>query len=260
VAEIYRGRGEIALADGRHIFTSEGGYGSITLAVSGAGGLPVVEEIGYRFHYVDGEQPDGLYALPGGAWRTVRLTTLGECLFIDWVDGRTWDQDPFRFRMYVTAVDRAGNESPRSNVVVVASDGHQELVYTKAKLTWERRERNDRALGELDGRWAGSDKAGVVATMVIRDGRFSLAIGGETIMGVLQVVARDGAKKLSLIDLVLRDRAGGEIKHCGVYELREDTLALCLSRAGATRPARLASASDGSATLYTLARSDPGDR
>ncbi len=96
-------------------FDSDGDVGSIHFLVSGSSDDRTPRgEIGYRLHYVDGEVPRRL-EISADAF-------LGHPS-VYWIDGPTWDQEPFVFRVWATAVDRAGNESAPSNVVIVGHSG-----------------------------------------------------------------------------------------------------------------------------------------
>lgn len=252
-----RGRGSIHLSNGYSTITGEAEYGSIDLAVSPIGrDLSVVDDIGYCFHFMDGNAPDSL-TLPAGAWSaTHRLH-----LYIHWNDGETWDQDGFRFRMFVTAMDRAGNESRPSNVVVVEHNGNQEKEYTEAKHRAEQSARNDIALDLLSGTYTGTDSAGAGSAgtrnvRVVIDRyrvRFHYSDGSETAyMEVVDVVAHDDPEKLNYIDVNVA--AGDYVgqRRLGVYRLDGGRLQLCLGPPGGERPKRLERTSR--TTLLTLVR------
>ncbi|HET6349716.1 MAG TPA: hypothetical protein VFH88_11600, partial [Candidatus Krumholzibacteria bacterium] len=85
------------------------------------------DRLGYRFEYVDGAMPEGLTIFP----TRYALPPAGE-LYLVWDDGVTWNQDAFCFRVAVRAIDQAGNESARSNVVIVGHDGDMTYMHRVA--------------------------------------------------------------------------------------------------------------------------------
>jgi hypothetical protein len=256
--EVHRGRGWIQLANGQLTGMSEGYAGSITLAVSQVGqDLPIVDEVGYCFHFVDGDAPDSL-TLPAGAWSAHPRGDGAFLLFIHWNDGRTWEQDPFGFRMYVTAMDRAGNESPPSNTVVVEHNGDLETEYNNARQWTEQRSRNESALELLSGSWVGTDSvvsdAGGAREihLVIRGFRMSYDFPDGSGIADLEVVAQGDSKELNLIDVYIQTGHSAGKKRLGVYRLEGVTLELCLGPPNGKRPRRL-ERNDGVA-LLTLVR------
>ncbi|HET6463905.1 MAG TPA: hypothetical protein VFH33_08910, partial [Candidatus Krumholzibacteria bacterium] len=88
----------------------------INLDVRGASDdRTLADSLRYRIHYVDGDLPFGFTLRPTYvAWNGLNIY---------WDDGLTWEQEPFSFRLYVTSIDRAGNESKPSNIVSIAHDG-----------------------------------------------------------------------------------------------------------------------------------------
>lgn len=82
-----------------------------------------VDKLGYRFEYVDGPMPEGLTISP----TAYSLPTTRE-LYLVWNDGVTWEQDEFCFRVAVRTIDQAGNESARSNVLIIGHDGDMEYM------------------------------------------------------------------------------------------------------------------------------------
>lgn len=137
--EIWRGVGPVAANGGVWGAPSTGEWGSMQLTISGASDDRTPQRgIGYRFHYVDGKLPRD-YVVTDEAY----LLQSSDHLSIGWNDSAIWDQESFLFRMVVTAVDRAGNESAPSNVVIVAHDGDTSWYKTwwTARLEWEQSRR-----------------------------------------------------------------------------------------------------------------------
>jgi hypothetical protein len=86
-----------------------------------------VDRLGYHFEYVDGAMPQGLTVFP----TAYSLPATGE-LYLTWDDSVTWNQDEFCFRVAVRAIDQAGNESERSNVLIVGHDGDMDFMHRMA--------------------------------------------------------------------------------------------------------------------------------
>jgi len=117
VGLIQRGHGDVQFGE-RAARRSNSDYASINIKVRGAtDNRTQVTGLGYRVHYVDGALPNGL-RMPSAPL----IANHGD-LFLGWADGRTWEQEPFAFRLYVTAMDLAGNESVPSDTIVVSHDG-----------------------------------------------------------------------------------------------------------------------------------------
>jgi hypothetical protein len=76
------------------------------------------DDLGYVFDILEGTPPPGL-ELPSDPL----ISPIRHALYLTWHDGASWDKEPFLFRVAVRAVDRAGNESLLSNVVIVGHDG-----------------------------------------------------------------------------------------------------------------------------------------
>jgi len=130
---IRRGTGLIQAA-GVVAQNAEGALGSISfVAVGATDDRTPPEQLGYRFHHVDGDLPQGLVVSDGAF-----LLQSGARLTLYWADGRTWDQERFLFRVTVTAVDRAGNESPPSNIVIVGDGGDMSWVKRQSEVSLER--------------------------------------------------------------------------------------------------------------------------
>jgi len=248
---IWRGRGEIAV-DGVTMRGAEDNEGQIDLYLSRAAGQPSPDDTGYRFHFVGGDLPNGL-VMPAGIWGALHWGVGPAHVAIYWDDGRTWQQDAFSFRMYVTAVDRAGNESPPSNIVSIAHDGNLDKEYKRTASSFGKLYRETRVRGELAGRWVGSDSNGHVVTMLIQsDGSASLYAGGETIIGGLNLWATEAESQFN-IDIWPHE-ATVSTGYRGLIDYNGDRLRLCLGRSGAPRPTRFATVPDGSASLYELTR------
>jgi uncharacterized protein (TIGR03067 family) len=160
--------------------------------------------------------------------------------------------------MFVTAMDRAGNESEPSNVVVVEHNGKQEAEYIKAKRWAEQRARNDSALKFLSGTWVGTDSAatetagaGKAVLVVDRNGmNFHFPDGSET--DYMVMVAHEDPKQLDFIDVVLGNGDHVGKKLLGVYRLDGDALRVCFGPPDGERPQRLER--DRRTTLLTFVR------
>lgn len=117
VESIERAYGTIR-TDSLRVDNSDCCTATITLLVSGAHDNGTqARKLGYRYHFIDGTLP-GNFDLPKGAW----LADHGH-LWLTWDDGGAWKRDAFSFRLAVTAVDHAGNESARSNIIRIEHDG-----------------------------------------------------------------------------------------------------------------------------------------
>ncbi len=92
-------------------------------------------EMGFRVELIDGALPSGL-VLPSG---DVRASPDGS-LTLGWSDGASDDQEAFDFTLRVSAVDRAGNVGPGSDVRVRhgggSSDGCEIAAGSRVDLSW----------------------------------------------------------------------------------------------------------------------------
>jgi hypothetical protein len=105
------GNGEILVSD------SESREGGVSLYVRGTDNRTPSDSLRYRLRLADGDLPHG-FTLP------LRETQVnGGRLRLSWSDGKSWTQEPFSFRLTVTAIDLAGNEGAPSEAIVVAHDG-----------------------------------------------------------------------------------------------------------------------------------------
>lgn len=117
--QIWRGRGAVGLPNGTGMHGAHDDDGSIALDILGASdNRTSPDSLRYRFHVVDGDLPQGLQVPAGDRG--------GSRQGLRWADGRTWTQDAFSFRLSVSVVDNAGNESARSNIIEVSDDGAME--------------------------------------------------------------------------------------------------------------------------------------
>lgn len=69
------------------------------------------EELGYRFHFVEGRLPGGMAPLDEGIWT-------GPTRTLRWKDGASDDQEPFAFTLAVMALDGAALASSPLEVEV----------------------------------------------------------------------------------------------------------------------------------------------
>lgn len=125
---VFRGHGAVRLTDGRVMRSHADAYGSVEFNVSGAkDDHTPSDSLGFRFHLVEGQLPGGMEFPPAAlvAWNRENHDSN---LWFHWDDGTAWAQDPIWFKICVTAVDWAGNESEPSAAVLVEHDGHQEEV------------------------------------------------------------------------------------------------------------------------------------
>jgi hypothetical protein len=148
-------------------------------------------------------------------------------------------------------MDQAGNESPPSNIVVVAHDGNMQTEREWAELGWwARSESGVKAMSALQGEWIGTKDNGPSVSMVFRGDGFNLIQGTSIIAGAIRVRTHPND---DLVGLSFEShKLGGMV--LGISEVKGDSLRMCLAKPGAPRPTRFATTSDGSATLYTLTR------
>lgn len=119
---VWRGWGEHGASSEQYCLAHRG---FIQFSVKpGADNETPVEKLGYRFEYVDGAMPTGLTVFP----TSYSLSPTAE-LYLVWDDSATWQQDKFCFRVALRAIDQAGNESARSNVLIVGHDGDMEYTH-----------------------------------------------------------------------------------------------------------------------------------
>lgn len=230
VANIYRGSGAIPVSD-IHYHGGPGGDGGLTLTVSYPSHKGIRDTLGYSFHIVDGVPP-ATPLFPPGAYRPFengRLST-------HWGERRAWCQDEFSFRMYVTAVDSAGNESEPSNVVVVADDGRQGGEYEVRKRGYIQGYRNYMLDGTFEGEWAGHDEKGKDALLTFDRGCFQLQDASGTTRGFACAAKRDGSHLLDWIDFEVDTGEDFNKWRFGVFELHGNRLEMCLAAQMAPRP------------------------
>ncbi len=91
----------------------------------------LADDLGYRFEHVDGTLPAEMQ-FP----TTIRRSPLTHVLYLTWIEKKGWDREPFYFRVAVRSIDRAGNESERSNVVIVGHDGDVKFMKAYAMRTY----------------------------------------------------------------------------------------------------------------------------
>lgn len=217
VEQVWRGHGAVRLEKGIIMHSPGSDRGSVTLVVSNADqhGLNG-EEVGYLFHFVEGMLPKRLRILPQGAWKE----HYGRYAWhsVAWNDGATWKQYPFSFRMYMTTVDRAGNQSAASNVVVVMDDGSNEAQFERVSNSV-----SVSSISKLEGNWYGKDETGAKAIVTIRGHRFKANSGDLTVDGFAQVwIDEDGRENID-VDTGLGDALSGPC------ELKDDKLRFWLS-------------------------------
>ena len=140
---IWRGMGNVRLNDSLISRTPGASIGTVDFIVTGSNDdCTLPDSLGYRFFFVNGQLPK-MFVIPTKAYYAF-ISKQGKDIWITWKDGYSWVQDPFEFRICVAAIDDAGNESPRSNIVVVADDGNQEERYRIHK------ERLEKTLREME--------------------------------------------------------------------------------------------------------------
>lgn len=249
---IWRGRGATELPGDHFVSNSEGDYGTITWTLTFPENEPRQQgRFGYIFHLVDGKLPSGL-EFTADAWSTA-MRGDSAYPYIAWNDGMSWEQDAFNFRMYVTAIDSAGNESLPSNIIVVADDGKQEerknVEYEGLYLAYS-------AVPGGEARWTGTDEAGTMVSLVVRSPR---SIEFDTADGIVRgdYVMRLGDErgKPHRIDFFDNIPIGPQIKQQGIYEMHGDSLRLCLAPMGEYRPSTFHD--DGATRLYRLRKVSP---
>jgi hypothetical protein len=198
-----------------------------------------IERIGYIFHRVDGRLPDGLN-LPAGAWWRPHTD-----MVLDWDDQQTWYQEPFSFRMYVTAIDSAGNESAPSNTITIADDGEQGLRFERSRRnTWSGEHyRNYMLRGTFEGDWNGKDERGNQVRLVFDRGRFKLTVADSTRVGFACASKRNNSGYVfDCIDFEYADQPSLTAWRFGIFELHQNSLVICMPSATGTRPATFVAA------------------
>jgi hypothetical protein len=220
IKEVYRGQGDIYLGGGIVGSGSNAETGSISLDISSSDESSFAgQAIGCRFHFVDGALPKRLETLPEGSWAPngwdgrIWIT-------IFWSDGETWKQDPFSFRMFVTVIDKAGNESPPSNVIEVAHDGNTDGIF--ARHVQAMNGSVDVSMNGLEGEWIGKDEDGAKALLKMSGHQFHIASGEEIFDGFAQVWKDEEGKQQMTVDM------GGGVHLTGPYEATDNRLKLWL--------------------------------
>lgn len=214
VKGIWRGEGVTYLDGGLVARNSEGDHGSIAIEISTASDSTINrEDIGYLYHFVDGTFPKS-FALPDGAWKANPWTSQ-VLIELDWDDGGTWQQDAFSFRMFVTAIDRAGNESAPSNIVTASHDGRTEKAFEQQPGTC--------SVVHLQGVWTGKDERGAKAEVTINGRQFVAVSRDATVAGFLQLWIDEKDRQHIVID------RGEEVPLSGPFEPGRDQLQFWLS-------------------------------
>jgi hypothetical protein len=171
---------------------------------------------------VDGKLPDRLGKLPDGAWPG-HQGAIEFWISFGWDDVESWKQEPFSFRMYVTALDRAGNESEPSNTIEVSDAGDNETAYAHEE------NRSPGSIDPLQGKWSGKDVDGKATTLSISRHQFKLTSGDDTIEGFAQVWNDEKRVPHMAVD------TSADKELTGPYELNGNRLKLWLQRPGETR-------------------------
>jgi hypothetical protein len=126
VSGIWRGEGHVQI--GEFVRAPSEHHGSIDIEVNGASDdRTPSDSLGYRLHYVDGALPDDCQ-VPGEAYLPFVSLRWGRTYSLGWQDGKTWDQEAFSFRAYVTSMDWAGNESVPSDTILIEHNGDTSSV------------------------------------------------------------------------------------------------------------------------------------
>jgi hypothetical protein len=221
---IHRGQGLVRFDNGSVMVNSEGDEGSAMFVIANVDETDFTNrEVGYRFHLIDGQLPEELTKLPSGAMFPQGAPFRAWIAF-RWVDGRTWDQDPFACRIFVTAVDRAGNESGPSNSIAVSHDGRSDEAFALATKNYK-----VRALDDVAGNWTGKDERNVLTTLVISGRQFALRSDNESISGFVQAWRTEiGSQQLSI------DTAARGVFSAG-YERKKERLVLWTPSENPTR-------------------------
>jgi len=192
------------------------------------------ERVGYFFHIVDGTTPDG-FGLPGGAWSPVSKN-----LVLHWDDERTWYQEPFGFRMCVTAIDSAGNESVPSDTVEVADDGQQgkRFEFSRRHAGGEDNKHYTNYLlrGTFEGTWTGKDELGNNVRLAFDGGRFKLTVGDSTAVGFASAFKRNAIYRHDCIDFEFAGQESPLGWRPGIFELHQNSLVACLQAEFWPRP------------------------
>lgn len=228
VSWIGRGRG-LFHYDGGTVgqLVPEGPTGWVNLALSASDGSKLdYQTQGFRFHVVDGKLPGHFPKFTGEAWPG-HPGASDSWISFGWEDGQSWKQEPFSFRMYVTAVDRAGNESKPSNIVEVSDAGDNEAAWASEENrsvgTYAKR------VDPLQGNWSGKDVGGKHAMLSISRHHFKLVLNDGTIEGFAQVWNDEDGTPHMAVD------TGELLELTGPFELKGNRLKLWLQRPGETR-------------------------
>lgn len=109
---IERGRGPVIGPDGEPRSGDCDDLGTIVLTLrQPADDHHEAEDLGYRFHFVEGRLPGGMAPLDEGIWA-------GPTRTLRWKDGASDDQEPFAFTLAIMALDGAGLASSPLHVEV----------------------------------------------------------------------------------------------------------------------------------------------
>jgi len=227
VSRIVRAQGAFHLSDGIWGPSSEGPVGEVSLALSAADGSNLAnQDLGYRYHLVDGNLPDGLNQLPAGAWPGEQ----GRWEFwiaFGWGERQSWKQESFSFRMYVTAVDRAGNESQPSDTIEVSDAGDNEAEFARLAES-HGAESYLKQFESFHGSWSGKDADGKPATLTVSGHQLKLVSETHVIDGFAQAWKdKDGVPRIAV-----DTGRGNEL--LGQYELNGNRLKLWLRVPGAS--------------------------
>jgi len=123
VRHIWRGFGMWSTGGDGWIDASNSSSGGASLDIQGAvDDRTPVDSLRYRIRYVGGDLPYGMILDCNTA--APMLWTRPRLFDIRWSDGKTWTQEPFSFRVSLTAVDLVGNESKPSKPIVIEEDGY----------------------------------------------------------------------------------------------------------------------------------------
>jgi hypothetical protein len=228
---VWRETGATPISENRWRGPVSDQFGDIMLHVSPP--ADSLEHVGYLIHFVDGRLPEGL-VLPTEPW-SIRH----DDLILVWNDQELWYQEPFSFRMFVSAIDGAGNESAPSNVVTVADDGAQGQRFEDFKRqSWGNQHcRNYMLKGTFEGEWHGKDERGNSVRIIFDKGHLALTVGDSTRVGFVCASKRDEDHPLDCIDIEFADQERGMGWRFGIFELHQDRLVICMPSEIGTRPA-----------------------